>query len=277
MAETYQVRLPNGKVVTKRFEGAPDDKTLRQAFGGTYKGAGINAALAQVVRPPQQSLEDYWKAKLGDQGSLSNYKPSITEKAQNGIATALHSLGMGSGADRFAKRAMAPLNDWTPFGDVASFTDGARDVGQGNYASGAGNMLLGAIGAVPGVGDVAAKLAKKADIGRLYHGSNELFDEFDLSRAGSNQEGLNYPMAFLSASPEEAAVYGKNVMEFEPSFTNPLEIKASARNLPMNEWEVQKLRALKTAKDNGHDAIILDNGSQKLVVALDAAKLRRVP
>jgi hypothetical protein len=209
---------------------------------------------------PGISLRDLYFAAPAPQ-TLQAPQRTLSQRVNDAVAGAGRKVGLSG---RNAKK-VANLADLSAVGNIASAFDAGSDIRKGNYLQGTLGALLAAL-PIPGPG-------KK--LGRLFHGSNVEFDTLDLSRAGSNQERFRYPMAFLSSSPDEAAIYGKHVMEFEPLFSNPLNIDAFPGRPPMNEWEVQKFRALKQAKDNGHDAIIFDNGAQQLVVALDASKLRR--
>jgi hypothetical protein len=123
------------------------DAAIRAAFMMDAPKPAFNMA-ASVRKAPKISPRKPPKA------TLSAYKPSLGERIENGIADM---LGGGSYARHFAGRAIAPLNDVTPVGDAISFADAGTAFGRGNYASAAGNAALGAIGLVPGAGDLAAK------------------------------------------------------------------------------------------------------------------------
>jgi hypothetical protein len=107
----------------------------------------------------------------------------------------------------------------------------------------------------------------------VFHGTDAVFDEFDVGRGGSNQEGFAYPMGFFTTSPAEAAVYGANVGTFENLSENPIVVQTDYP--PFQEWETQKVQLLKQARDEGFDSIIIQGPESSLLVALDNDKIRR--
>ncbi len=127
------------------------------AFGMAQPKKRVDPLRDKVLRDPKRAIEDHWRKKLANQGQLSAYKPTAGERIESGLGSVLAKAVGEQTSQRLAKRAMAPLNDLTPVGDAVAFADGAGHIGRGQYAGGLGNILLGAVGAVPGVGDAAAK------------------------------------------------------------------------------------------------------------------------
>tara|TARA_R110000765_G_scaffold415541_1_gene516753 strand:+ start:4258 stop:5940 length:1683 start_codon:yes stop_codon:yes gene_type:complete len=97
------------------------------------------------------------------------YKPSLMEKAGQGIADVLSDTGVISnraGAQQIGKNVTA-IGELLPgIGDVAAVDDTIRAYNKGNY----GEAALNAVGVVPLLGDAAifaGVLAKNADLGAL--------------------------------------------------------------------------------------------------------------
>lgn len=217
--ETYQVRLPSGKVVSKQLAPGLSDADVQAAFLPDYKKAGFKAT-GPVQRPTfQQSIEDHWRRQLGDQGSISNATPTLGERFQGWLGKGLTAAGMeGRDAYRMAGKAFAPFNDLTPVGNLTGMDEGARMARAGVTRGDLAQLGLGAgvfaLSALPG--GAAAKKFGKGMFGRLlkdesgairaYHGTPwPEFDKFDREAIGNNYGGFAHVGGFHFTSDKARA------------------------------------------------------------------------
>lgn len=155
MAETYTVQLPDGRTISKTLPEGLSDAQIRAVFA---REAAMLAG-SQVQRPDPQTM-----AVNALYGNLEAPEPTLASGLTDGIRNALYGLGVDEGyASHFANKATNFLNDLTPVGDAISFDDARQAWGRGDYLAAGGNALLGAVGAVPGVGDAAARGIKSLD------------------------------------------------------------------------------------------------------------------
>lgn len=87
---------------------------------------------------------------------LSEYNPSWRERIGNATYDIARALSFPY-ANRLRDDVEATIDFVPALGDTVGLNEAYRDYDAGNYLSAAGGLGLTAIGAVPGVGDVAAK------------------------------------------------------------------------------------------------------------------------
>lgn len=93
------------------------------------------------------------------QALLTNYEPSLRDRAGNAIYDIAQALGMGSTANRMRNEGTAVMDFIPGVGEVLGVNDAMNDFSAGNYGMAATGLGLTAVGAVPGVGG-AVKAAK---------------------------------------------------------------------------------------------------------------------
>lgn len=122
------------------------------------------------------------------------YTPTTVERIRSGVRDFGNALG--ANGDQWSRAI-----DYLPLvGDGVSLAQAQDDYSRGNYLGAAGNAALGAVGLVPGGGDVAAAGAKALAGGvfgkamaaapaakgiRAFHGSPHDFEQFNTSRIGT--------------------------------------------------------------------------------------------
>lgn len=94
------------------------------------------------------------------QALLTNYEPSLRDRAGNAIYDIAQALGMGSTANRMRNEGTAVMDFIPGVGEVLGVNDAMNDFNAGNYGMAAAGLGLTAAGAVPGVGDAAAYAAR---------------------------------------------------------------------------------------------------------------------
>ena len=126
---------------------------------------------------------------MATEPQLLPYQPGIVDSARDTIAEGLLSLGLYKDnpyrAYRMAEN-LSGLIDFIPvIGDVKGGAEAADAFSEGDYATGTGLGLLTALGAVPGLGDVAAGALKSMFISpaRVATFKHTLGDEIGLERA----------------------------------------------------------------------------------------------
>lgn len=88
---------------------------------------------------------------------LRAYNPSLRDQIAWAIAGGAEKLGAPPHRQRWVAEKVGGLVDFVPgLGEATGLDDAWRDAEAGNYGSAAANLGLTAIGAVPGVGDMAA-------------------------------------------------------------------------------------------------------------------------
>ena len=126
---------------------------------------------------------------MATEPQLLPYQPGIVDSARDSIAEGLLSLGLYKDnpyrAYRMAEN-LSGLIDFIPvIGDVKGGAEAADAFSEGDYATGTGLGLLTALGAVPGLGDVAAGALKSMFISpaRVATFKHTMGDEIGLERA----------------------------------------------------------------------------------------------
>lgn len=91
------------------------------------------------------------------QALLTNYEPSLRDRAGNAIYDIARALGMGSTANRMRNEGTAVMDFIPGVGEVLGVNDAMNDFNAGNYGMAAAGLGLTAVGAVPGIGDAASR------------------------------------------------------------------------------------------------------------------------
>jgi hypothetical protein len=137
------------------------------------------------------------------QALLTNYEPSLRDRAGNAIYDVARALGMGSTANRMRNEGTAVMDFIPGVGEVLGVNDAMNDFNAGNYGMAAAGLGLTAVGAVPGVGDAAAAGVKKGI--KAYHGSPHSFDRFSMDKIGTGEGAQAYGHGLYFAENEGVA------------------------------------------------------------------------
>lgn len=131
---------------------------------------------------------------MASQTELLPYQPGLVERATNSIAEGLLAAGLFKRNPYQAYRTAENISgilDFLPIvGDIKGGAEAADAFSEGDYATGTGLGLLTAIGAFPGVGDVAAGALKSMFLGpaRVATFKHTLGDADGLARAQELEE-----------------------------------------------------------------------------------------
>lgn len=185
-------------------------------------------------RPPPPAPQPYFHAgniPTARGGSAQAYRPGAADR----IGDALESVFRGIGIDpTTARRARNEMGAVPLVGDILTAASGADSLNRGNYMTGAGELGLAAIGAVPGVGDaVAATLRSGARrlVGarapiRAYHGSPYDFDRFEARPFTGEGTAAYGNGTYLAENPEVAGTYAiPRQASFEHARDVPPEVR----------------------------------------------------
>jgi hypothetical protein len=124
--------------------------------------------------PAGQNVSDALKPR---QAYAQGYEPTLPEQIKNKIGGALYDSGIISdryGAQRIGDNISMMAEALPVVGDAVGGDDFGRVLKQGDGVG----MALGALGAIPLVGDAAKKVFK----GKVFHQTNSDFDEFDFDK-----------------------------------------------------------------------------------------------
>lgn len=215
------------------------------AFGMAPRKAPQRVNLREkALRDPKQAIEAHWRARLANQGQLSAYKPSAGERIESGLGGVLSKVVGEQMARRTAKRAMAPLNDLTPVGNVTGIDEGARMAGQGltrgNLAQGALGAGLIALNVLPGAGGAKRKLGDllRDEVGaiRAYHASPHDFDKFSMDKLGTGEGAQAYGKGlYFATDPNGPTIPHYRKMFGDRAKTYDVEIDAEPSDLM--DWD----------------------------------------
>jgi hypothetical protein len=137
--------------------------------------------------------------------------PSLATRAATAIGEGLNSAGIIS--DRFGAQQIGKnvtnIGEFLPgIGDATAGDEFGRALKQGDNFG----MALGALGAIPLVGDAAKKVVgKAADPKTWYHGTNNYFNEFESSFLGSSNPAKDSKLGFYFSKSEDTANAYRNV------------------------------------------------------------------
>ena len=236
------------------------------------------AELAQQELQKRYSLQGRTQVAPRVQ-TMQNARPTVRSALSNLMRDAVDATGLEGGYRQGllnAAEGVETAADFLPVvGDVLGLEDASRAYGQGDMVGAGINML----GAVPIVGDVAAKGARSAlrgldmnpearmqraqDLGFdtdnvFYHGTSSDFTEMQPSTVGDLGGGV-----YVTPNPEKASGYAA-VRKFMKRQTNnagpnvlPLRVKSNLNYLdlqggsimPFDEARIQNL------KDQGYEGI----------------------
>lgn len=232
------------------------------------------------------------------QATAQAYKPTMSEKIGQGIAGGLKDTGVIS--DNYAAQRIGSnlgmIGEVLPgIGDATAGDEFGRALKGGDGVG----MALGALGAIPLVGDAAKKGAKKIKAltddefknefinMKLYHGTNQDLKEFKLSEGGKVSGS---PVGSISVAStqdrgvaqtyanEAAEKYGgePTVIELVHRAKRPAKIELSG-----DELNHEMAATVQQAWDDGRDALMLTNynvGKGKkgtVILVKDPSQLRK--
>jgi hypothetical protein len=185
------------------------------------------------------------------------YKPSLMERAGQGVADVLSDTGLISnryGAQQIGKN-VAAIGELLPgIGDAAAVDDFSRAAASGDSLG----MGLAALGAIPVVGDLAGKAGKAAvdvannikpalpmdltsRVGRakgqdfdlnktLYHGTKSDIENFDLAKTQSRDAGYIGEGVYLTGNKNLANFYAKSAATTGDSGSNVMPVVTNVKN-----------------------------------------------
>jgi hypothetical protein len=140
---------------------------------------------------------------------------SLVDKAAQGVGNALTSSGLVSdnfGAQQIGRNITSAGEFLPVLGDAAAGDEFGKALAGGDGVG----MALGALGAIPLVGDAAKKGARK-----VFHGSDRQIDEY---RRGTNPKG-RLGAGIYFGNEKKANVFAKIAkIKKQPSFLNQAEI-----------------------------------------------------
>jgi hypothetical protein len=196
-------RLPNAPISDAAIRAAFMMEAPKPRFDNA---ASVRAAKISPRKPPK--------------ATLSAYKPSLGERIESGISDM---LGGGSYARHFAGRAIAPLNDVTPVGNMTGAADAGTTFRQGITQGDVAKMALGAgafgLSVMPMPGQVrqgakrglADLLRDEGGAIRAYHGGTAHSGDFNLDHAGSGLGYADEPAVWFTPDKFEANRYAWSV------------------------------------------------------------------
>lgn len=123
--------------------------------------------------------------------------------------------------------------------------------------------------------------------GPVYHGTNEKFDNFDLSKVGSN---FNFDATgiFFTSDPAIAKTYGNNIISAIVTISNPFTLDDALDQLGYSyeeEYEENGVtlteyydtytsRIISAAKRLGKDGIVFEDFGEQLVIAFSPSQIQ---
>ncbi len=245
----------------------------------------------------KQAVEGTQPIDLGDVNlsTMQAYNPSLSEKIATGIGEGLHSSGIISdryGAQQIGKN-ITSIGEFLPgVGDATAGDEFGMALKQGDNFG----MALGALGAIPLVGDAAKKVAKSlSDIEfkkefmdmKLYHGTNQDLKEFKLSEGGKVSGS---PVGSISVAATQdknvAQTYANEAVERYGGTPTVIELVHRAKRpakieLSGDELNHEMAATVQQAWDDGRDALMLTNynvGEGKkgtVILVKDPSQLRK--
>lgn len=197
--------------------------------------------------------------------TMQNARPTVRSALSNLMRDAVDATGLEGGYRQGLLNAAEGVEtavDFLPVvGDVLGLEDASRAYGQGDMVGAGINML----GAVPVVGDVAAKGAKSALRAiDAYHGSPHEFERFSMDKIGTGAGKQVYGHGiYFSENPEIARPFSERTFEVNQS------LMPSVASFFENDYSLSKARAaMKSAHPNATNTEI-DNSLNEYYMHLD--------
>ena len=198
--------------------------------------AGLLDALKQYIQDaaPGGALNQEQPKMLGDLLSYGKQKAQyIGGLLGDAASSGAQAYGSASGplAPQHARTLGGLLADFTPVvGDVKSAYDGFQSAKEGDYL-GAG---LGALGVLPMVPNLAGMI-KATKRTPLYHGTADIFENFDLAKTGSKQYSDWGHGVYLTPSKSNADYYRMEAVKKMDSARNAAfdRYEALSKNTPV--------------------------------------------
>lgn len=176
------------------------DRVAAGLFGAPRQQNALLTSADTFKSKPQGTYNALTPKGMMGRGSIKAAKPSLTDKARDKVSDLLAAVGMDrKEAVRLASRAVSALGDLTSLGDLQTGEDAKNAFKRGDRVGGVTLTALAALGAVPGIGDAAAKAI------RAYHGSPHDFDKFSLDKIGTGEGAQAYGRGLYFAESEGVA------------------------------------------------------------------------
>lgn len=251
------------------------------------------------------------RLSLRPQDELRPLRPNATMRTRNAIADLLIAAGVdGRSAHRHADKLVAPIELLTPLGNVSEIEDGYRSARAAadrgdtlGRLSGSGRI---AAAALPIAGtrlaklpmDQASRLARAKAMGfrieePVYHGTDRVFDAFDLKAGGRTTGSRTAPLGvWASHSPNVADEFARMaIQQGKGRARGPLILPLLYRSDRLGVYDAGKHSqpdreaavAIASAFDDGFDAVRILNyrtpggkTGQTTVVVKDPSQLRSI-
>lgn len=202
--DTYAIDIAN---VGMRYVTVPKGSTpaqVRAAAAPLLRQHGYTNPNAHAVvteggftpppPPPPVSNEEYWREKLGDQGSISAVDPLDTS-VRDTLGNFAYETGklIGHSYPNRLRSELQSAIDFIPgLGDIAGVEDTAGAFKRGDIGSGLGHAVATALGAFPGLGDAAAGVSKAMLLGAgaKYADRSALNAAERMAEAGAKPEAI---------------------------------------------------------------------------------------
>jgi len=222
---------------------------MSMMIDGQEVGLGQEPQMAFPI-PGQNVQAGYTPVERGMIAPLGTYHDGSTGFAVPGM------LG-GFGIDALGRSSQAPMGSdrqWQALADAGfEFAGSAVTGGLGlGLAGGLADNAVGAAGGRLGSGALERAGGQKL-APDLWHGTNNIFEQFDLAQAGSAGQGsfMGKNGVYLSPDPLGASGYGRYLMRVEPQFQNPHIMPTTNMDLQLSDDYTRSLL------DAGHDAVIM--------------------
>jgi hypothetical protein len=167
---------------------------------------------AGLFAPPQQAAGMFAQP----QASMRPYQPTIREQLGNAVYDFMMARGLPSTAEQYRGVAQGAADFVPGLGEAVGTQESAQDYQGGRYldaALGAGGVMLGA---VPVVGDAAAKGVKQGI--KAYHGSPHDFDRFSMEHIGKGEGAQVYGHGLYFAENEATAKSYRDILSSQSGF-----------------------------------------------------------
>ena len=154
--ETWEVRLPDGRIVRKELPSGMTDAEVRAAFADAMRSERIDTGKQDVQRP---SNEDHWREFLGDQGEIQNSANTVRSSLGDLVAGAAGYVGADDRYARHLANRAESFADLTPVGDLMGLEEGASQFSQGLANGDVAMAGLGGLSALLSIGGLGGETA----------------------------------------------------------------------------------------------------------------------
>jgi len=135
--------------------------------------------------------------------------------------------------------------------------------------------------------DEGGEVAPEAPGARAYHGTDAVFDKFDIRKAGSATDEGDLGKGFYFSTDSNIGRTSKYTMEVDLNFSNPLKMEMETwadnkRNLIIKELDISSKsnasEIRKILKDRGYDSVVLDYSklgyNHQEIMIMDSNKIK---